>query len=92
MSLFVTENYLFPQVVSVAAFTVNNLSENALFNHIHNRHLCLSVAAVFKEHKGRFCSLIRTNKLPTVVNGICSANLHSNGYSLLHGIKGYRKM
>ena len=86
MAIFLAVNDLGAQVVAIAALAVNDLTEQALLDHVHDQHFCLAVAAVLQEHEGSFGLLVGADESPAIINGVGTTNLHGHGNAVLHCI------
>ena len=70
----------------VAALAVQDLAEQAFLDHVKDRQLLTSVAAVFQKHTGHTRALIGLDELPALVHRICAAYLGRNVFSCVHRV------
>ena len=77
------ERNLFTKVVHIAAGAVDNLSENAEFNHVSHHKLASAVATVLKEHERHAGSFDALYKLEALLDGVRSADLHADLFACL---------
>ena len=84
MTVFPSEGNLVPQVMLIAARTVNHLAEQPQLHHVKRHQLSSSEAAVLQEHERRSCPFPGFHQIPAVLQLICAAHLHGDRLSRFH--------
>ena len=84
----VTHADLLPQVMLVAAAAVDHFAEDALLDHVQQRHLFLVVAAVLQQHQRDAGSFAHMHQLPAFLQAGRAAYLHRGGDAVLHRVDG----
>ena len=88
VAVFLAAGDFIPQVMMVAAGTVDNAAHHTLTNHVQNHQLPLTVAAVFQHHAGNTGFLVGFHQLPAFLQRVGAANLKGGVFSGLHGLDG----
>ena len=71
---------------------MHQLAEDALADHVEQRHLGVVVAAVFQQHQRDAGLLARAHELPAFIERRRAADLRADDFAMLHGIHGDERM
>ena len=75
---------LFAAIVQICAVAVHDLAKQPVPDQAGRQQFPLAVAAIFQEHKGSFCLLIGSDKLPAIFNAVGTAHFQSRNFAGLH--------
>src|ERR1700747_103360 len=74
-----------PEIVEVGAFTVEEVAEQAVPDHVNDHKVGLTVAAVFEHEAVLACRLGGVYEFPAVLDGCGCGDLDEGVLATLHG-------